>query len=133
MLNVITAMTLCEWYANELHYNSYGQNFYGLHLLADTLDFGDSMDKLKERFYLGEKMDAVPTDAEINTLCLEKYKSPTEGEYHTALADACDILVYAIEEVKRVLKPTGGVCAVLDEISGVALTVSGLCKKFSYV
>jgi DNA-binding ferritin-like protein len=131
MINVLVAMTLCEWYANELHYNSSGENFYSLHLLADKLDFGDSMDELKERYYLGEKSDAVPTDAEISTLCLAQYKSPTEGEYHSALADACDILVYAIEEAKRVSKPTGGVCAVLDEISGVALTVGGLCKKVS--
>lgn len=131
MLNVIVSMTLCEWYAKELHYNSCGENFYSLHLLADKLDFGDSMDELKERYFLGEKSDVVPTDAEISTLCLSKYKSPAAGEYHTSLADACDILVYAIEEAKRVLKPTGGVCAVLDEISGVALTVSGLCKKVS--
>lgn len=131
MTNVLVAMTLCEWYANELHYNSSGENFYSLHLLADKLDFGDSMDELKERYYLGEKSDAVPTDAEISTLCLAQYKSSAEGEYHFALADACDILVYAIEEAKRVSKPTGGVCAVLDEISGVALTVSGLCKKVS--
>lgn len=133
MIDVLVAMTLCEWYANELHYNSYGQNFYGLHLLADTLDFDDSMDKLKERFYLGEKSESVPTDAEINTICLSKYKAPTDGKYYIALADACDILVYAIEEAKRVLNPSGGVCAVLDEISGVALTTAGLCKKVSNV
>lgn len=131
MINVLVAMTLCKWYANELHYNSSGENFYSLHLLADKLDFGDSMDELKERFYLGEKSENVPTDAEIATICLERYKTPTEGEYHTSLADACDILVYAIEEARRVLNPTGGVCAVLDEISGVALTVGGLCKKVS--
>lgn len=131
MINVLVAMTLCEWYANELHYDSSGENFYSLHLLADKLDFGDSMDELKERFYLGEKSENVPTDAEIATICLERYKTPTEGEYHISLADACDILVYAIEEARRVLNPTGGVCAVLDEISGVALTVGGLCKKVS--
>lgn len=131
MINVLVAMTLCEWYAKELHYNSSGENFYSLHLLADKLDFGDTMDELKERFYLGEKNERVPSNAEIATLCLKKYKDPEPGEYVTALSESCDLLVYTIEESKRVLGPSGGVCAVLDEISGVALTVGGLCKKVS--
>lgn len=129
MINTLVAMTLCKWHANDLHYNSLGNNFYSLHLLADTLDFGDLMDKLKERFYLGEKKEAVPSDAEIARACIERYKPAKDGEYHEALAEACDVLIYQIEESKRCLSPSGGVCAVLDEISGVALTTGGLCRK----
>ena len=42
---------------------------------------------------------------------------------------ACQNLAYQIEETKRVTTPMGGVCSVLDEISGVALTVAGITRN----
>lgn len=132
MINVLARMKVCEWYAHKLHYNAIGNSFYGLHLLADILDFGDNEDKLKERYYLGEMDKDVPDDCEIAKAAMDIYSAPSAGEECKYLCEACRILAYTIEEFRRVSKPTGGVCAALDDVSGTALTVSGLCARTIY-
>lgn len=132
MINVLARMKVCEWLAHKLHYNAIGQSFYGLHLLADILDFGDNEDKLKERYYLGEMGKDVPDDYEIAKTAMEFYYSPSAGEECKSLCEACKNLAYVIEEFRRVSKPAGGVCAALDDVSGTALTVAGLCARTIY-
>ena len=132
MINVLARMKVCEWYAHKLHYGAISQSFYGLHLLTDTLDFGDNEDKLKERYYLGEIDKNVPGDYEIAKTAMDFYNPPNTGEECKSLCEACKNLAYAIEEFKRVFKPAGGVCAALDDVSGTALTVAGLCARTIY-
>lgn len=132
MINVLARMKVCEWCAHKLHYNAIGHSFYGLHLLADILDFGDNEDKLKERYYLGEIGEDVPDDYKIVELAMDFYNPPNAGEECKFLCEACKNLVYAIEEFRRVSKPAGGVCAALDDVSGTALTVAGLCARTDY-
>lgn len=137
MEKVLACIEVCKWCAKDLHYASHGH--YGTHLLADKLDFDDNVDTLKERFYLGQETP-VPTMYFISGVAIEMYRElcseymqDDNGDTASALKvlkdrlhRSCTDLVYLIEEVKRVKFPTGGVCAVLDEISGVASTVRGL-------
>lgn len=132
MINVLARMKVCEWYAHKLHYNAIGQSFYGLHLLSDTLDFGDNEDNLKERYYLGEIDKDVPDDYEIAKIAMDLYTPPNAGEECKFLCESCKNLAYVIEEFRRVSKPAGGVCAALDDVSGTALTVAGLCARTIY-
>lgn len=141
MINVLARIEVAKWCAKDLHYTMCGN--YGAHLLADKLDFGDNSDALKERFYLGEKGEGVPSDFDIAAAAMNMYKEiepitttcgeigaeEIVGELKKRLLMACSTLAYQIEEAKRVYSPMGGVCAVLDEVSGVALTVAGLCRK----
>lgn len=141
MINVLARIEVAKWCAKDLHYSMCGN--YGAHMLADKLDFGDNSDALKERYYLGEKGVRVPSEYDIAEVAKELYSSiepittsceSASVEEHVGmlkerLFTACTTLAYQVEEAKRVYSPMGGVCAVLDEVSGVALTVAGLCRK----
>lgn len=137
MLNVLKMIEVCKWCAKDLHYTAH--NDYAIHLLADKLDFGDSVDALKERYYLGEVGIDVPRSWDIAQSAIEAFGGLLKAEggvdgddvlvvLTRRLNTACSTLAYQVEEAKRVLNPMGGVCAVLDEISAVALTVAGLTR-----
>ena len=132
MKDVLVLVCAVKHLAHDVHYRSNDEWFYALHLLADKVDFGSAEDDLKEAFYLGQKEDLPPTDAEIEKEAIEKYGSfAKDGNIALirGLYKVCTDLVYAIEDVKVAVNPIAGVHAILDGISQVAVTIKGLCWR----
>lgn len=132
MLDVLVAICVVEMVAKNMHYRSYDELFYALHLLADKVDFGNSADDLKEAYYLGEKETLPPTEEEIHRLAVDRMgdtKGKSNRELIEALKDACDSGLYAIEEAKREPGLFAGVHAIMDGVSEKMLVVKGLCFR----
>lgn len=132
MLDVLVAICVVEMVAKNMHYRSYDELFYALHLLADKVDFGNSADDLKEAYYLGEKETLPPTEEEIRRLAVDRMgntKGKSNRELIEALRDACDSGLYAIEEAKREPGLFAGVHAIVDGVSEKMLVVKGLCFR----
>lgn len=141
---MLKVLALCEAtvrLAHELHYGANGAMFYGLHLLADRVDFGGAVDGLKETYYLGSNHSDVPDDCaigriadEIVAAAKESYASSVvdgeeEGGNEVLVSRLLDVAkrgAYAVEDAKRILSPLSGVCVHLDEISRVFLVASAL-------
>lgn len=138
MLDVMISVAIVEWIAKDMHYRSCDEWFYALHLLADKVDFGSSIDDLKEAYYLGAKEALPPTEEQIVKAAIEKYAnldtaSMDNRQLIEALATACADGIYAIEEAKREPALVAGVHAILDGISQKMLVVKGLCwRTLSY-
>lgn len=137
MLDVIISVAIVEWIAKDMHYRSCDEWFYALHLLADKVDFGNSVDDLKEAYYLGAKEALPPTEEQIVKAAIEKVNldaaSMDNRQLIEALATACADGIYAIEEAKREPALVAGVHAILDGISQKMLVVKGLCcRTLSY-
>lgn len=138
MLDVIISVAIVEWIAKDMHYRSCDEWFYALHLLADKVDFGNSVDDLKEAYYLGAKESLPPTEEQIVKATIEKYAnldtaSMDNRQLIEALATSCADGIYAIEEAKREPALVAGVHAILDGISQKMLVVKGLCwRTLSY-
>ena len=132
MLDVMIAVAIVEWIAKDMHYRSYDEWFYALHLLADKIDFGNSDDDLKEAYYLGMKGQLPPTEEELHAIAVSKV-GPTGAksnlELIEALHDACDYGLYLVEEAKKENGLFAGVHAILDGISQTMLVVKGLCWR----
>lgn len=132
MLDVLVAICVVEMVAKNMHYRSYDELFYALHLLADKVDFGNSADDLKEAYYLGEKETLPPTEEEIHRLAVDRMgdtKGKSNRELIEALKDACDSGLYSIEEAKREPGLFAGVHAIVDGVSEKMLVVKGLCFR----
>ena len=132
MLDVLVAICIVEMVAKNMHYRSYDELFYALHLLADKVDFGNTADDLKEAYYLGAKETLPPTEEEIRRLAVERIgetKGKTNRELIEALKDACETGLYAIEEAKREPGLFAGVHAIVDGVSEKMLVVKGLCFR----
>lgn len=132
MNDVLVYMMLVEWAAKNLHYGAEGHGFYGLHLLADKIDFGTSADDLKEAYYLGFKNELPPTMAELAQTALERSKNASEGSDDTligSLLQACEDCLYAVEEAKREPGLPAGIHAIVDGVSQTMLTIKGLCWR----
>lgn len=137
MIDVLVSVLMVEWIAKDMHYRSCDEWFYALHLLADKVDFGSSIDDLKEAYYLGAKETLPPTEEQIVKSAIEKYNLDTTSmdnrQLIDALAASCTDGIYAIEEAKREPALVAGVHAILDGISQRMLVVKGLCwRTLSY-
>ena len=120
-----------------MHYRSCDEWFYALHLLADKVDFGNSVDDLKEAYYLGAKETLPPTEEQIVKAAIEKSSLDTSTmdnrQLIEALAASCANGIYFLEEAKREPALMAGVHAILDGISQKMLVVKGLCwRTLSY-
>lgn len=132
MLNVLATMRVTEWVAKDLHYRSCGLEFYGLHLLADKVNFGSAEDDLKEAYYLRYEED-VPTEAEIAASAIAMYNDIAahhdERQMARGLVEACSAVIVAVEEAKRTPGLLAGIHAILDGISQKALIIKGLAIR----
>lgn len=132
MKDVLVQMEIVRWLAKDMHYRSYDEWFYALHLLADKIDFGNSDDDLKEAYYLGMKGQLPPTEEELHAIAVSKV-GPTGAksnlELIEALHDACDYGMYLVEEAKKENGLFAGVHAILDGISQTMLVAKGLCWR----
>lgn len=133
MLDVMISVAIVEWIAKDMHYRSCDEWFYALHLLADKVDFGNSVDDLKEAYYLGAKEALPPTEEQIVKAAIEKVNLNTASmdnrQLIEALATACADGIYTIEEAKREPALVAGVHAILDGVSQKMLVVKGLCWR----
>lgn len=59
--NLIIRLTAIENYAKDIHYNCYGDDFYGKHLFADRIgdNLSDYIDQLKEVCLLGHGLKTL--------------------------------------------------------------------------
>lgn len=132
MIDVLVAIKIAKRAAKRLHYGASGPAFYGLHLLADKVDFGTAEDDLKEAYYLGMREEVPPTEMKISERAREIQKQP-EGETSEDLVkylyDACVNGLYAIEEAKHEAGMFAGVHAILDGVSQTMLVIKGLCWR----
>lgn len=131
MLNVLVAIEVVKCLAKDMHYRSNHEWFYALHLLADKVDFGSAEDDIKEAYFLGQRAMLPPSEGEIRKLVAERIVEATgdNKKLIMRLANACDMLLYSIEEAKREPGMFAGVHAILDGISQTALTIKGLCWR----
>lgn len=132
MLDVLVAVKIVKRAAKRLHYGASGDAFYGLHLLADKVDFGTGEDDLKEAYFLGMKEVEPPTELRISERAKEIQSLP-DGDSNEALVkylyDACVNGLYSIEEAKREPGLFAGVHAIVDGMSQTMLTIKGLCWR----
>lgn len=131
MLNVLVAIEVVKCLAKDMHYRSNHEWFYALHLLADKVDFGSAEDDIKEAYFLGQRATVPPSEGEIKKLVAERIREvPVDNNgLILRLANACDMLLYSIEEAKRERGMFAGIHAILDGISQTALTIKGLCWR----
>lgn len=132
MKDVLAWMKVVEWTAKNLHYNSDGKGFYGLHLLADKVDFGTSEDDLKEAYYLGYLQELPPTEIDICARAAEVAKgivTTQDDMLVEILMKACENGLYVIEEAKREAGMFAGIHSIVDGISQKMLVIKGLCWR----
>lgn len=119
MIDVLVMLEVVKWLASDLHYNSTGQMFYALHLLADRVkDFGSTEDDLKEGFWLGCLDTTPPADREIANLTVAAYDKVIDGKdcpVARLLAGLMN-LGSAVDDIKKDTSLNGGVHAILDDI-----------------
>lgn len=127
MDDVIALMYVCEAFAKDVHYMESGWGFYGQHLMADKVNFGDDRDDLIEALMGCDKGYAGTT--KHLSRAVELMNAQESNELLHRLADALNSLVYAVEEAKRVERPLAGIHAILDGISQKALIARGLVLK----
>ena len=135
MIDVLVTIEVVKMLAKDLHYKASGDTFYALHLLADKVDFGSSVDDLKEAYYLGLREENPPSECQINSLAVSRCPSATALDNRSlvmALYDACKTSIYTIEEAKRDDMLVAGVHAILDGVSQHLLVIKGLCVKTLY-
>lgn len=132
MKEVLVSIETVKCLAADMHYRSYGEWFYALHLLADKVDFGTAVDDLKEAYYLGANETLPPAEGEICRLAGEACgdtSAKSNRELVEALREACTNCLYAVEEAKREAGLMGGIHSILDSISQTLLVVRGLCWR----
>lgn len=134
MLEVLVAIRLIEWFAKDLHYDSNGESFYALHLLADKVDFGTAVDDLKEAYWLGAKNELPPSEIVIceSALALAKdYIKPSNSNTNLVdtLRQMCSSGILTVERAKNNPDILGGVQSILDGISQTMLVINGLCWR----
>lgn len=124
MEEVLKNLMVVEWVAHALHYETIGNEFYAVHLLADRIkDFGSAADDIKEKYYLGTLLSTPPRDVDIATGAKEKFDRIGSNPDLLAMArEALRTLIHSVEEVKKESYIMAGVHAVLDDISSRALT-----------
>lgn len=129
---ILTMLMVIDWFCNDVHYQSKGDTFYALHLLADRVrDFGSAEDDFKETYYLGQKGQFPPSDATIAQYAIAEYQKIAERSEGCLmrLLDALDVLVHQVEVCKKDAGLAAGVHAILDNISQKALTYKFLVSN----
>lgn len=133
MIKVLAQMEVVKCAAKHLHYEANGESFFGLHLLADRVDFGSSADGLKEAYYLGFKEEMPPLEAAIETIAIEGWSNYCSAisnkELVRGLYESLSQLALDVEDAKREAGLPAGVHAILDSISQTALVIKGLCWR----
>lgn len=124
MEEVLKNLMVVEWVAHALHYETIGNEFYAVHLLADRIkDFGSDADDIKEKYYLGTLLSTPPRDVDIATGAKEKFDQIGSNPDLLAMArEALRTLIDSVETAKKESNIMAGVHAVLDDISSRALT-----------
>lgn len=127
MEDIVAMFTVIDWIADDIHYNSRGASFYGLHLMADKIrDFGDAADELKERYWLGFLETTPPSGKYFAQKAISLYGRYEGLGYLDAAKEAAADLVSMVKSNSPDDLPNG-VTAILDEISSHAL----LCSFFA--
>lgn len=134
MKELIVLVRVVELLAKNLHYCSGGESFYGLHLLADKVEFEEDIDSLKEAYYLGSIEQLPPCEVEIAGLVAEKIKGFVSEELSnealvSSLMESSGQAIYTIEQIKSDTTMFAGIHAVLDGISQKLLVIKGLCWR----
>lgn len=128
MEDIVAMLTVIDWIADDIHYNSRGASFYGLHLMADKIrDFGDAADELKERYWLGFLETTPPSGKYFAQKTISLYERYEGLGYLDAANKAAKDLVDMVKTISSEKDLTNGVTAILDEISSHAL----LCSFFA--
>ena len=128
MEDIVAMLTVIDWIADDIHYNSRGASFYGLHLMADKIrDFGDSADELKERYWLGFLDTTPPSGKYFAQKAISLYGRYEGLGYLDAAKKAAMDLVDMVKTTSSEKDLPNGVSAILDEISSHAL----LCSFFA--
>lgn len=127
MEDIVAMLTVIDWIADDIHYNSRGESFYSLHLMADKIrDFGDAADELKERYWLGFLETTPPSGKYFAQKAISLYGRYEGLGYLDAAKKAATDLVDMVKSNSPDDLPNG-VTAILDEISSHAL----LCSFFA--
>lgn len=114
-----------DWIADDIHYNSRGPEFYGLHIMADKCrDFGSAVDELKEKYWLGFLDTTPPSGKEFAQKAIAMYAKYENDRYLDAMHKASMDIVSMVKSLSDGSKLPNGVLAILDEISSHALTCS---------
>ena len=128
MEDIVAMLTVIDWIADDIHYNSIGVSFYGLHMMADKIgDFGDSADELKERYWLGFLDTTPPSGKYFAQKAISLYGRYEGLGYLDAAKKAAKDLVSMVKSKSSEKDMPNGVTAILDEISSHAL----LCSFFA--
>ncbi len=115
ILNLIAIKAVCK----DMHYGATGQQFYGLHLLADRIaePISGFIDSIKEVCFLGNELDA-PSSAEIHADLPGSI--PTFTNPQTTLETLKELLKlaeYRIEEITALPSITQGELNLLGEVA----------------
>ena len=138
--NMSKIASLCctvEMIAKDLHYRAKGEQFYGLHELADRVsEIGGKRDELLESYWLGENQSVPPLMGNIMDEALDLYAMAVkEGAFAetlpilNALSNVLGELVTMIEKAKVEDAMKSGTVAILDDISKSSLIARGLVGR----
>lgn len=125
MEELIAMIMVIDWIADDIHYNSRGPEFYGLHIMADKCrDFGSAVDDLKEKYWLGFLDTTPPSGKEFAQKAIAMYAKYENDGYLDAMHNASMDVVHMVKSLSDGSELPNGVLAILDEISSHALTCS---------
>ena len=125
MEKLIAMIMVIDWIADDIHYNSRGPEFYGLHIMADKCrDFGSAVDDLKEKYWLGFLDTTPPSGKEFAQKAIAMYAKYENNGYIDAMHNASKDIVSMVKSLSCGSDLPNGVLAILDEISSHALTCS---------
>jgi hypothetical protein len=125
--------------SKRLHYESYGTQFYGIHLLSDKFDFRSDCDRLIETHYLGSTQETPPTDIEIAEqfiLLKDIYVGLAEESprMEAILSCACELCTKTSDLIEGYKSDvdlcfSAGTVSILDQISEKILSYRGLLRR----
>lgn len=147
MNEVLVMIEAIKILCDDLHYRSKGNSFYALHLLADKVKDGldETLDELREAYYLGEKTVEPPCTCEILANAISRVDAIRKNIVCDGidmnkclvirLKDAVHNLFCYIETVKETEKSnmTSGTVSIIDGLSAKMLTAHGLLDRSGLV
>ena len=130
MEQLLVYLTAIASLAKDLHYNMYGSNFYGNHLLMDRVYDGiyDFIDEIKENYYMYYQVQ-IPSDAAVvfpQVIDLLKKSGDEISEKISALIEWMQDVIYICDDLSNGKTQDCGDTDLLGRISvkmknGVAL------------
>ena len=121
MKDIIVRLTVIKNLAKDIHYNAYGDGFYGIHLLMDRVADGldQYVDDIKENIYLGREM-LPPESKEIFKIAEAMFPRLPAGN-EDMLRVLGDFIMETLENIQEAVKSNyvllNGDIALLDDIS----------------